>query len=69
MGLFSVVRTFSQSFGPAITGVLAQTGKFWVTFVVAGIMKSVYNLGLLAQFRNVRANKDRDDEESSVDND
>lgn len=47
----------------------AQTDKFWVTFVVAGILKGVYDLGLLAQFGSVRENKDRGDKKSSVDND
>lgn len=51
MGFIAVVRTFSQSCGPAITGVLAQAGKFWVTFVVAGMLKAAYDLGLLALFK------------------
>ncbi len=51
MGFISVVRTFSQSCGPFITGLLAQSGSFWVTFVVAGSLKAVYDLGLLAAFR------------------
>ncbi|KAL2063116.1 hypothetical protein VTL71DRAFT_6188 [Oculimacula yallundae] len=54
MGLISVVRTFSQSGGPVITGVLAQSGKFWVTFLVAGILKAGYDLGLLAGFRSYK---------------
>ena len=51
MGFISVVRTFSQSCGPVITGVLSQSGKFWVTFVVAGSLKASYDLGLLTGFR------------------
>ncbi len=51
MGFIAVVRTFSQSCGPLITGVLAQAGKFWVTFVVAGALKAAYDLGLLALFK------------------
>jgi hypothetical protein len=51
MGFIAVVRTFSQSCGPLITGLLAQAGKFWVTFVVAGLLKAAYDLGLLALFK------------------
>ncbi len=50
MGFISVVRTFSQSCGPFITGLLAQSGSFWVTFIVAGSLKAAYDLGLLAAF-------------------
>jgi hypothetical protein len=59
MGFISVVRTFSQSCGPLVTGILAQAGKFWVTFVVAGTLKATYDLGLLAGFRSHKADIDR----------
>ncbi|KAH7323548.1 MFS transporter [Rhexocercosporidium sp. MPI-PUGE-AT-0058] len=58
MGLISVVRTFSQSGGPVITGVLAQSGKFWVTFLVAGLLKAGYDLGLLAGFQSYKRKTD-----------
>ncbi len=59
MGFISVVRTFSQSCGPVITGLLAQFGRFWVTFVVAGILKALYDLGLLTGFRGHKTEFDR----------
>ena len=59
MGFISVVRTFSQSCGPVITGVLAQSGRFWVTFVVAGSLKATYDLGLLTGFRGHKTEVDR----------
>ncbi|CZR67860.1 related to Staphylococcus multidrug resistance protein [Phialocephala subalpina] len=59
MGFISVVRTFSQSCGPFITGLLAQSGNFWVTFIVAGSLKAAYDLGLLAAFSHHKV-QDRD---------
>jgi hypothetical protein len=65
MGFISVVRTFSQSFGPVITGVLAQSGRFWVTFVVAGSLKATYDLGLLTGFRGHKTEMDRAERRAS----
>ena len=62
MGLISVVRTTSQSFGPVITGALSQRGSWWVTFGVAGVLKAVYDVGLLAGFRGYQAHEDRAEE-------
>lgn len=66
MGFVSVVRTFSQSCGPLITGILAQSGKFWVTFVVAGLLKALYDLGLLAPFKGHETREERRDARQKV---
>ena len=50
MGFINVVKTMSQSLGPVITGVLAGSHLFWVAFVMAGVAKVVYDLGILAVF-------------------
>ena len=50
MGTINVVKTFSQSMGPLITGVLASKQLFWVAFLLAGSMKATYDLGMLAVF-------------------
>ena len=50
MGFINVVKTMSQSLGPVITGILANSGLFWVAFVLAGSAKAVYDLGILAVF-------------------
>ncbi|KAF2097068.1 MFS general substrate transporter [Rhizodiscina lignyota] len=50
MGLSNVLKTFSQSFGPGISGVLAGRKLFWVAFVLAGALKALYDVGLLAMF-------------------
>lgn len=52
MGIVNVVKTLSQSGGPTITGWLAGKGNFWIAFVVAGALKTVYDLGLLVFFLN-----------------
>jgi MFS family permease len=63
MGIVNVVKTFSQSGGPVITGVLSNRGKFWVAFVVAGALKASYDLGLLTVF--LGANLKRGDEQAT----
>ncbi|ROV89715.1 hypothetical protein VMCG_10356 [Cytospora schulzeri] len=50
MGIVNVVKTLSQSSGPTFTGMLAGENRFWVAFVVAGALKSLYDLGMLAMF-------------------
>lgn len=77
MGTINVVKTFSQSMGPSVTGLLATRGAFWAAFVLAGCLKASYDLGMLAVFRgresreeqgkeDVRrpADRDGDDEEA-----
>jgi predicted MFS family arabinose efflux permease len=69
MGFISVIRTFSQSCGPVITGVLAQSGRFWVTFVVAGSLKASYDLGLLIGFRGHKTEIDKAQRRAGREND
>ena len=64
MGVVNVVKTLSQSAGPAVTGELAGRGLFWVAFVVAGSVKIVYDLGIGASFWAFRG-RDEEDEESA----
>jgi Na+/melibiose symporter-like transporter len=58
MGVVNVVKTLAQSGGPAITGWLAGTGRFWVVFLVAGSMKATYDLALLAMFLSFRGREE-----------
>lgn len=60
MGTINVVKTFSQSIGPSITGVLAENKLFWVAFVMAGSLKATYDLGMLAVFASHQTREDRD---------
>ena len=50
MGTINVVKTCAQSISPSITGVLADHGLFWVSFVMAGSLKVIYDLGMLVVF-------------------
>ncbi|KAK5107569.1 hypothetical protein LTR62_001012 [Meristemomyces frigidus] len=58
MGIVNTVKTMSQSSGPLITGVLAGKNHFWVAFVIAGVLKGSYDMGLLAMFVNTRIEGD-----------
>jgi Na+/melibiose symporter-like transporter len=50
MGIVNVIRTLAQSPGPVITGFLADRGKLWLSFSLAGGIKIVYNILLWAFF-------------------
>lgn len=50
MGSINVVKTCSQSLGPLITGILANHGMFGVSFTIAGVLKCIYDLGMLLSF-------------------
>jgi hypothetical protein len=50
MGSINVVKTCSQSLGPFITGILANANLFWVSFVMAGSLKAIYDIGILISF-------------------
>lgn len=50
LGWVNVVKTLAQLAGPSITGVLTSYDLQWVCFVVAGSLKSIYDLGIWASF-------------------
>ncbi|KAL2067482.1 hypothetical protein VTL71DRAFT_1907 [Oculimacula yallundae] len=62
MGMVNVAKSLGQSSGPFITGVLAGNGRFWVAFVVAGVLKGCYDLGILAVFKGHKTHDERDEE-------
>lgn len=57
MGAVNVVKTTSQSLGPLLTGILARNNMFGVSFIIAGILKVIYDLGMLASFAGKEAAK------------
>lgn len=65
MGIVNTFNTISQSSGPLITGALAGHGRFWIAFVVAGALKGLYDLGLLAMFVHTKLEGDGNNPESS----
>ncbi|OZJ04745.1 hypothetical protein BZG36_01790 [Bifiguratus adelaidae] len=54
MGVVNVVKTLSMSAGPVVTGVLAANHLFGLSFVLAGMMKAGYDLGMLKMFLGYR---------------
>ncbi|KAJ6613853.1 MFS transporter [Mycena sp. CBHHK59/15] len=50
MGIINVVKIFSQSIGPTVTGLLASHGKIWLSFVIAGVLQGSYDLAMLYFF-------------------
>lgn len=59
MGTVNVVKTLSQSVGPAVTGTLAQKHLFWVAFIAAGSLKLLYDVLMLAMFLGHRTVEER----------
>ena len=55
MGAVNVVKTTTQSLGPLITGILARNIMFGVSFIIAGCLKIVYDLGMLFTFAGKEA--------------
>jgi MFS family permease len=54
MGITSTLRTLAMAMGPSLTGLLAGNDKFWIAFVVGGVLRIMYDLGLWAMFLNVK---------------
>ncbi|CAG8248750.1 unnamed protein product [Penicillium salamii] len=69
MGAVNVVKTTSQSMGPLLTGILSRNGHFGVSFIIAGCLKVVYDLGMLFSFAGKEAARrkqtSQEDEETS----
>lgn len=62
MGSINVVKTSAQSMGPLITGVLADRGFFGASFTLAGILKCVYDIGILISFVGLEKGRERERE-------
>ncbi|KZO96863.1 MFS general substrate transporter [Calocera viscosa TUFC12733] len=54
MGFLNVVRTLGQAAGPWMAGWLSETGRLWMSFVVAGALQALYDFGILAVFLNTK---------------
>ncbi|KAJ5639896.1 uncharacterized protein N7484_007758 [Penicillium longicatenatum] len=59
MGAVNVVKTTTQSLGPLITGILSRNHMFGVSFMLAGCLKVVYDLGMLFTFAPKEAEQRR----------
>ncbi|KAJ9161057.1 MFS general substrate transporter [Coniochaeta hoffmannii] len=64
MGITGMLRTLASTVGPTVTGVLSESDKFWIAFVVAGALRLAYDLGLFAMFINIELYKHEPNKES-----
>jgi len=62
MGLMNVVKSSSQSLSPLITGVLVGKKLFWLAFVLAGSLKVLYDLAILAAFVSYKPREEEEGE-------
>ncbi|KPI36978.1 uncharacterized protein AB675_6052 [Cyphellophora attinorum] len=62
MGTVNVVKTLSQSVGPLVTGALAGRSLFWVSFIMAGSLKLLYDVLMLGLFLGYRTVEERAEE-------
>ena len=62
MGVVNVVKTLAQSGGPIATGWLAEIGKFWIAFLIAGAMKASYDLAMLKMFLGQKSREEEEDD-------
>lgn len=66
MGITNVVKAFTMGIGPLLTGLLAERELFWVSFVVAGMCKVMYDLGMLTVFVGHKPVEEREAERRLV---
>ncbi|ELR06010.1 hypothetical protein VC83_03253 [Pseudogymnoascus destructans] len=59
MGILNVVKTFTSGLGPGLTGVLFDHNLAWTVFVMAGSLKVIYDLGMLAVFKGHESREDK----------
>jgi predicted MFS family arabinose efflux permease len=64
-GLTSVARTIAGAWAPLLTGVLFNASLWGVPFVLAGLLKSVYDLTLYGSFRAIKPPEERQESTAS----
>jgi hypothetical protein len=72
MGLLNVVKTAAQCASPLVTGVLASRNGIGWSFVLAGVCKVVYDLGILWAFVDQKrrdGDEENEDSEGNEEND
>ena len=66
MGFVNVVKTFSQSGGPIVTGWLSGIGRMWIAFIIAGALKGTYDLLMLKMFVSYKSREEKAEEQHAV---
>ncbi|KAI0514983.1 major facilitator superfamily domain-containing protein [Xylaria bambusicola] len=62
MGTLNVVKTAASSLGPTITGTLVDHNLFWVSFLLSGSLKALYDIGMLVFFRQKEREKSENEQ-------
>ncbi|KAK2605617.1 hypothetical protein N8I77_008443 [Diaporthe amygdali] len=65
MGITSTLRTLANVTGPSFTGLLADSGRFWIAFVVGGALRLAYDVGLFVAFINIQLYKHEPGQQAS----
>ena len=58
-GITNVSRNIAQAVSPSLTGVIIQSLWLSAPFVVGGVLKIIYDLGLYVNFRKIRPAEER----------
>lgn len=53
-GITNTSRNIAQSIGPSITGVVVHSLWFSAPFVIGGLLKIIYDVGIYANFRKIK---------------
>jgi sugar phosphate permease len=60
-GITNTSRNIAQAVSPSITGVIVQSLWLSAPFVVGGILKIIYDLGLYINFRKIKPPEEKND--------
>ncbi|KAI1122641.1 MFS general substrate transporter [Nemania abortiva] len=63
MGTLNVVKTTASSLGPIVTGVLVDHNLYWVSFLLGGSLKGLYDIGILIFFTHKEKELERRERE------
>ena len=59
-GITNTSRNIAQSISPSITGAIIQSLWFSAPFVIGGLLKIVYDIGIYANFRKIKPSHESD---------
>lgn len=54
LGIINVSKTLSNSLGYSLAGQIAEMGLMSYSFLICGVLKLIYDLGLLIGFRSMK---------------
>ncbi|KOS20047.1 putative membrane protein [Escovopsis weberi] len=66
MGITTTLRTLASTVGPSLTGYLAGTDSFWIAYVIAGLLRIGYDLGLFWIFVGIKLHAHEESQEDKA---